>query len=81
MGFPAIRFTEFHENFARQHQNIRKENGIQYGDLPEFVDFAYTANVARINLIAVASLAKAPAALGSDNSDAPPPKQRSWHAA
>ncbi len=62
LGFAAVRFTEFHEDFTHQHQNVRKENKIQYGDLPEFVDFKYTANVARINLIAIASMAKAPAA-------------------
>lgn len=62
MGFTAVRFTEFHENFRHQHQNVRKEEGIQYGDLPEFVNFSYAADVARMNLIAVASLARASAA-------------------
>jgi Zn-dependent M28 family amino/carboxypeptidase len=61
-GFSAVRFTEFHENFLHQHQNVRKEGKAQYGDLPEFVDYGYTANVARMNLIAIASLAIAPAA-------------------
>jgi hypothetical protein len=61
-GFSAVRFTEFHENFLHQHQNVRKENKVQYGDLPEFVDYGYAANVARMNLIAIASLAIAPAA-------------------
>ncbi|MEX2235429.1 MAG: M20/M25/M40 family metallo-hydrolase [Cyclobacteriaceae bacterium] len=60
LGFPAVRFTEFNEDFRHQHQDVRKENNIQYGDLPEFVDYKYTANVARINLAAIASLAKAP---------------------
>jgi hypothetical protein len=60
LGFTAVRFTEFHENFHHQHQNVRNENNIQYGDLPEFVNYAYIANVARINLAALASLAKAP---------------------
>lgn len=60
LGFTAVRFTEFNENFTHQHQNIRMENNIQYGDLPEFVDFAYAANVASVNLAALASLAKAP---------------------
>lgn len=59
-GFAAVRFTEFNENFTQQHQNVRRENNVQYGDLPEFVDYAYAANVARLNLIAMASLAKAP---------------------
>ena len=62
LGFTAVRFTEFHEDFTHQHQNVRKEKNIQYGDLPEFVNYNYTANVARLNLIALASLAKAPAA-------------------
>lgn len=61
LGFSAVRFTEFHEDFTHQHQNVRKENKLQYGDLPEFVDFEYTANIARMNLIAITSLAKAPA--------------------
>lgn len=60
LGFSAVRFTEFNENFDRQHQNIRKENGKEFGDLPAFVDYNYTANVARINVAALASLAKAP---------------------
>ncbi len=60
LGFAAVRFTEFNENFTHQHQNVRRENNIQYGDLPEFVDYGYAANVARLNLIAMASLAKAP---------------------
>jgi hypothetical protein len=60
LGFTAVRFTEFNEDFTHQHQNVRMENNIQYGDLPEFVDYNYTANVARINLAALASLALAP---------------------
>jgi hypothetical protein len=60
-GFAAVRFTEPNENYAHQHQNVRVENGVQYGDLPEFVDFAYIAQVARINAALLASLALAPA--------------------
>ena len=60
-GFTAVRFTEADEDYTHQHQNVRTENGIFYGDTPEFVDFEYTANVARVNLIALASLANAPA--------------------
>ena len=60
-GFTAIRVTETHEDYTHQHQNVRVENGIRWGDLPEFVDFGYVANVARINLIALARLASAPA--------------------
>ena len=61
-GFAAVRFTEFHEDFNHQHQNVRSENGIEYGDLPKFVNFAYVANVARLNAAALAALASAPAA-------------------
>lgn len=60
-GYAAVRFTESHEDFTHQHQNVRTENGVFYGDTPEFVDFEYAANVARINMIALASLASAPA--------------------
>lgn len=60
-GFPAVRITEVDEDYTHQHQNVRTENSIFYGDTPEFVDFEYTANVARVNLVALASLAKAPA--------------------
>jgi hypothetical protein len=59
-GYPAIRFTEVNEDFRHQHQNVRVENGVQFGDLPEFVDFAYIANVARINAASLAALAYAP---------------------
>jgi hypothetical protein len=61
-GFPAVRFTEFRENYAHQHQNVRTENGIEYGDLPKFVNFDYVANVARLNAATLASLAAAPGA-------------------
>ena len=60
-GYAAVRFTEPNENYNHQHQNVRVENGIQYGDLPEFVDFAYVAQVARLNAAALATLARAPA--------------------
>lgn len=59
-GFAAVRFTEFRENFTRQHQDVRTENGIEYGDLPKFVNFDYVANVARVNAAVLASLAAAP---------------------
>ncbi len=59
-GFPAARFTEPNENFAHQHQDVRVENGIQYGDLIEFLDFDYIARVARVNGAALWSLAQAP---------------------
>jgi Peptidase family M28 len=60
-GYPAVRFTEVNEEFRRQHQNVRVENGVQFGDLPEFVDFPYVANVARVNAASLATLALAPA--------------------
>lgn len=60
LGYPAVRFTEMNENYNWQHQDVRFEEGIQYGDLPEFVDYEYTANVGRINAAALASLALAP---------------------
>ena len=60
-GYPAVRFTEVNEDFRHQHQNVRVQNGVQYGDLPQFVDFAYVANVARVNAAALAMLAYAPA--------------------
>lgn len=59
-GYPAVRFTEMNENYAHQHQDVRIENGIQFGDLPQFVDFDYVADVARANIAALASLARAP---------------------
>lgn len=60
-GYPAARFSEANEDWRHQHQDVRVENGVQFGDLPEFVDFAYTARVARVNAISLASLALAPA--------------------
>jgi len=60
-GYAAVRFTEPNENYHHQHQNVRIENGIQYGDLPQFDDFKYIANVARVNAAALAALAAAPA--------------------
>src|SRR5271167_225922 len=60
-GYAAVRFTEFRENYDHQHQNVRTENGVEYGDLPKFVDYSYVANVARVNAATLASLASAPA--------------------
>jgi len=60
-GFAAVRFTEPNEEYRHQHQNVRVENGIQYGDLPQFVDFDYVAKVAWVNAASLASLAMAPA--------------------
>lgn len=61
-GFAAVRFTEPREAFARQHEDVRVEHGVQFGDVPEFVDFAYIAEVARVNAAALAEFASAPAA-------------------
>ncbi len=60
-GFAAVRFTEYREDFHHQHQNVRTEYGIEYGDLVKFVDFDYVAHVARLNAATLASLAAAPA--------------------
>jgi hypothetical protein len=59
-GYPAARFTEPRENFAHEHQDLRIENGVQFGDLVEFCDFGYIARVARVNAAALWSLAQAP---------------------
>lgn len=59
-GFTAIRITEMNENFERQHQDLRTENGVAYGDTPDFVDYDYTQKVARLNLATLANLALAP---------------------
>ena len=64
-GYAAVRFTEYLENFNHQHQSLRTENGIEYGDLPKFVDYGYTANVARLNAATLAALASAPASPGN----------------
>lgn len=60
-GFPAVRLTEGHENYRQQHQNLRSENGVAYGDTVEAMDFDYLAQTTRLNTIALASLALAPA--------------------
>jgi len=59
-GYPAARFTEPAENFAHQHQDVRVENGVQFGDLPEFCDFDYIARVAKVNGAVLWSLAQGP---------------------
>lgn len=65
IGVPAVRFTEVNEDFRKQHQDVRTENGVAFGDLPEFMDFGYLAQVARANVAVVASLADAPAEPGN----------------
>jgi hypothetical protein len=68
-GFAAVRFTEWRENFNHQHQNVRVAEGtnvdgskgqVQFGDLLQFVDTNYVANVARLNAATLATLAEAP---------------------
>ncbi len=56
-GFTAVRMSEMNENFYHQHENVRVENGIQYGDLPEFMDFEYLRKVSAVNLASLSSLA------------------------
>lgn len=59
-GFPALRLTEARENYNRQHQDVRTENGIAYGDVLSGVDFDYLSKAARLNIVALAALASAP---------------------
>lgn len=60
-GFPAVRITEMNENYEHQHQDLRTENGIEYGDYPKFMDFEYLRKNTAVNLATLANLAKAPA--------------------
>ncbi|MBD3749870.1 MAG: M20/M25/M40 family metallo-hydrolase [Sphingobacteriales bacterium] len=60
-GFSAVRVTEMNENFNHQHQDLRTENGIVYGDLPEFLDYNYIQKICRMNLAVLANIAEAPA--------------------
>jgi hypothetical protein len=59
-GYPANRFTEPNENFAHEHQDTRVENGVQFGDLIEFVDFDFLGRVTQVNAAALWSLANGP---------------------
>jgi Zn-dependent M28 family amino/carboxypeptidase len=59
-GYPAVRFTEPNENYDHEHQDVRVENGVQFGDLPQFVDFGFLARVTRVVGSAIAALASAP---------------------
>ncbi len=61
-GFPGIRFTQANEDYKREHQTVRVENGVQYGDLPEFVSGDYMRLVASVNAVALVTGACAPAA-------------------
>ena len=59
-GYPAVRLTEADENYTRQHQDVRVENGVHYGDVASGVDLPYLAEVTRLNATALAALATAP---------------------
>lgn len=64
-GYPAVRFSEPHEDYRHQHQDVRTVKGVPYGDLPRFVDFSYVADVTRLNAASLATLARAPAVPGN----------------
>ena len=59
-GYAAVRITEMNENYNHQHQDLRTEKGIPYGDLPEFMDFEYLRKNTAVNLSTLANIAKAP---------------------
>jgi len=59
-AWPAVRFTEPNENYNHEHQDVRVENGVQFGDLPQFVDFPFLARVTRVVASSVAALARSP---------------------
>ena len=61
-GFPALRFSELREDWSRQHKKVTQRDGRPYGDLPEYVDFAYLAKVCAVNVALLAELASAPPA-------------------
>jgi len=71
-GYPAVRFTEAVEDYRHQREDVRVEDGVSYGDTPQFVDFAYVADVARVNAAALAGLARAPATPKSVQIDTAP---------
>lgn len=59
-GFPGVRIMETHENYTQQHQDLRTENGIDYGDTIEHVDFDYARKLTSLNVVALAAMAAAP---------------------
>ncbi len=59
-GFAAVRITEMNENYTRQHQDVRVENNIQYGDLPEYIDYDYLRKNTALNLSVLSNLSNAP---------------------
>ncbi len=60
LGFPAVRLTEMHEDYTRQHQDVRTEGGVAYGDVVTGMSFPYLARVTRANVASLAGLAWAP---------------------
>ncbi|WP_426701217.1 M20/M25/M40 family metallo-hydrolase [Rhodanobacter sp. Col0626] len=60
-GYPAVRVTEAHENYTRQHQDLRTDHGVHYGDTIDGIDFRYLARVTALNALTMASLSRAPA--------------------
>ena len=62
LGYPAVRLMEAHENYARQHQDIRVEGGVAYGDVIEGVDFSYARKITALDAAVLASLSWAPGA-------------------
>lgn len=60
-GYTAVRFTEINEDYRHQHINVELKDGVQLGDLPQFLDYDYMARVARVNAISLANLARSPA--------------------
>jgi hypothetical protein len=81
-GYPSVRVTEAAENYHRQHQDLRRENGIRYGDTIDGVDFPYLAQVTRLNIVSMAALASAPAPPGGVTiaGNVSPNTTVSWHA-
>jgi hypothetical protein len=61
-GFPAVRLTETHEDYTRQHQDLRVEDGVEYGDVPDAMDFGYLARITALNAATLAALSWAPPA-------------------
>ena len=59
-GIPGVRIMETHENYVRQHQDIRVEDGIEYGDVIEGVNFEYAAKLTTVNALVLAGIAMAP---------------------
>jgi hypothetical protein len=59
-GFAAVRISEMNEDYRHQHQDVRVENGVQFGDLPGFIDFEYLRKNTALNLASLANLAKSP---------------------